>query len=102
MGDRIACLMAPIVKTPEELMLMREAGRILRGHCKPCVRLSGGIARRTDSIAPVIREHHATAAFLGYPPGGPYPSGHDRPRLITSWCTEFRADRFCRRATSST
>jgi methionyl aminopeptidase len=91
--------MAPIVKTPEELMLMREAGRItaralqaMREAVRP-----GISTRELDSIAArVIREHRATAAFLGYPPGGPYPY----PATITASINNElvhgipRADRF--------
>jgi len=68
--------MAPIPKTPEELMIMREAGRItalalqaMREAVAP-----GVSTKELDEIAAeVLRKHGATAAFLGYPPGSPYP-----------------------------
>ena len=71
--------MAVRPKTPEELMIMREAGRInalalqaMREAVEP-----GVSTLELDQIAAeVLRKHHATAAFLGYAPGGnkpPYP-----------------------------
>jgi methionyl aminopeptidase len=68
--------MAPIPKSPEELMIMREAGRItalalqaMREAVRP-----GISTKELDSIAAdVLRQHNAKAAFLGYPPGGQYP-----------------------------
>ncbi|NDJ77007.1 MAG: type I methionyl aminopeptidase [Chloroflexi bacterium] len=63
-------------KTPQEIMVMREAGRItalalqaMREAVRP-----GISTQELDEIAAeVLRQHHATAAFLGYPPGGPHP-----------------------------
>jgi methionyl aminopeptidase len=70
--------MAVIRKTAEELMIMREAGRInalalqaMREAIRP-----GITTKELDDIAAdVLRKHGATAAFLGYAPGNlpPYP-----------------------------
>lgn len=68
--------MALIRKTPEELAIMREAGRItalalqaMREAVRP-----GISTLELDAIAvEVLRKHNATAAFLGYPPGSPHP-----------------------------
>lgn len=68
--------MAVIRKTPEELIIMREAGRItalalqaMREAVRP-----GISTKELDTIAAdVLRKHHAKAAFLGYPPGSPHP-----------------------------
>jgi methionyl aminopeptidase len=57
-------------KTPEELAIMREAGRIvavahqaIREAIRP-----GVTTKQLDTIAAnVLRDHNATAAFLGYP-----------------------------------
>ncbi|NLE50179.1 MAG: type I methionyl aminopeptidase [Chloroflexi bacterium] len=68
--------MAPIPKTPEELMVMREAGRItaLALHAMREAVQPGITTDALDKIAAeVIRQHGATAAFLGYPPGSPHP-----------------------------
>jgi methionyl aminopeptidase len=68
--------MAVIPKTPDELLIMREAGRItalalhaVREAIRP------GVSTKTldDIAADVLRKHNAKAAFLGYPPGSPYP-----------------------------
>jgi methionyl aminopeptidase len=67
---------AVIRKSPEELMIMREAGRItalalqaMREAIQP-----GISTLELDRIAAdVLRKHGAKAAFLGYPPGGPHP-----------------------------
>jgi methionyl aminopeptidase len=67
---------AVIRKTPDELIIMREAGRItqmalqaMREAVRP-----GISTKELDNIAAeVLRKHHAKAAFLGYPPGSPYP-----------------------------
>lgn len=68
--------MAVIPKNPEELLIMREAGRItalalqaVRQAIRP-----GVSTKELDQIAAeVLRQHNAKAAFLGYPPGSPYP-----------------------------
>ncbi len=71
--------MPVIPKTPEELLTMREAGRInalaheaMRAAVKP------GVSTKDldDIAADVLRKHGATAAFLGYAPRGvpPYPA----------------------------
>jgi methionyl aminopeptidase len=68
--------MAPIPKTPEELIIMREAGRItaLALHAMREAVRPGISTQELDAIAAdVLRKHNATAAFLGYPPGGPHP-----------------------------
>ena len=68
--------MAPIPKTPEELIIMREAGRItaLALHAMREAVRPGISTHELDVIAAdVIRKHGATAAFLGYPPGSPHP-----------------------------
>lgn len=61
-------------KTPRELALMREAGRIVaRALHEVCDCVKPGITtRHLDAIAEaVILKHHAIPAFKGYP--GPYP-----------------------------
>lgn len=67
--------MAVHLKTPEEIAIMREAGRIaarvhqaMREHVRP-----GVTTKQLDRLAEqVIRDHGATPAFLGYPkPGAP-------------------------------
>lgn len=68
--------MAVILKTPEELLIMREAGRItalalqaMRDAIRP-----GISTKELDQIATdVLRKHNAKGAFLGYPPGSRYP-----------------------------
>ena len=68
--------MAVIPKTPEELVIMREAGRInalalqaMREAVRP-----GVSTQELDRIAAdVLHKHNAKAAFLGYPPGSPFP-----------------------------
>ncbi len=67
------------IKTPEELMIMREAGRIVaRAHAEIRAAIKPGVTTAAlDKIASdVIRKHNATPTFLGYPPGGkhPYPA----------------------------
>jgi len=79
--------MAVIRKSPEELMIMREAGRItalalqaVREAIRP-----GVSTKELDQIAAdVIRRHNAKAAFLGYPPGSPHPF----PATITTSINE--------------
>lgn len=71
--------MAVVRKTPEELLIMREAGRInaralqaMREAIRP-----GISTKELDTIAAdVLRKHGATSAFLGYAPRGlpPYPA----------------------------
>ena len=73
--------MAIIIKTRDEIELMREAGRInalALGAVAKAVR-PGVTTRELDRIAEdVIRSHGAVPAFLGYPngsfPGHPYPA----------------------------
>jgi methionyl aminopeptidase len=68
--------MAIIRKTPEELLIMREAGRItalalqaMREAVRPGIN-----TKELDAIAAeVIRKHNAKPAFLGYPSGSLYP-----------------------------
>lgn len=68
--------MAVIPKTPDELLIMREAGRItalalqaVREAIQP-----GVSTYELDQLAvEVLRKHNAKAAFLGYPPGSPHP-----------------------------
>jgi methionyl aminopeptidase len=70
-------------KTPEELAMMREAGRInalaleaMRQAVRP-----GLSTLELDAIAArVLRQHGARPAFLGYPPG----SAHPFPATITA------------------
>ncbi len=70
-------------KTPEELILMRQAGRInalaleaMRQAVRP-----GISTLELDAIAArVLRQHGAQPAFLGYPPG----SEHPFPATITA------------------
>ncbi len=69
----------PVLKTPEEIALMREAGRITaRAHEAMREALRPGITTlELDKIAEtVIRDHGATPCFLGYAPGNhrPYPA----------------------------
>lgn len=73
------CSMPVQPKTPEELLIMREAGRItalalqaVREAIRPGVN-----TLELDAIAEdVIRKHNAIPAFLGYPPGSknPFPA----------------------------
>lgn len=70
---------APILKTADELAIMREAGRIVaRAHEAMREALRPGISTlELDQIAEtVIRDHGATPAFLNYAPGGkpPFPA----------------------------
>jgi methionyl aminopeptidase len=75
--------MAVIPKTPEELLIMREAGRInalalqaMREAVRP-----GISTQELDLIAAdVLRRHGAKPAFLGYPPG----SAHPYPATVTA------------------
>lgn len=68
-----------ILKTPEEIAIMREAGRIVaRAHQAMKEALRPGITTyELDQIAEtVIRDHGAVPTFLGYAPGHhrPYPA----------------------------
>lgn len=70
---------AVILKTPEEIVIMREAGRIVaKAHAAMCAALRPGIStKELDTIAEtLIRDHGATPAFLDYAPGNkpPYPA----------------------------
>jgi methionyl aminopeptidase len=68
--------MVVIAKQPEELAVMREAGRItalalqaMREAVRP-----GVSTKELDTIAAeVLHKHNAKPAFLGYPPGSPHP-----------------------------
>jgi methionyl aminopeptidase len=79
--------MAVIPKTPDELLIMREAGRI-NAQALQAMReaVAPGVSTaELDAIAAdVLRKHGATAAFLGYPPGGPHPF----PATITASINE--------------
>lgn len=65
-----------VLKQPEELLLLREAGRIV-ARCHEAMReaVRPGISTwDLDQIAAkVLSQHNARAAFLGYPPRGPHP-----------------------------
>ncbi len=64
------------LKKPEELIIMREAGRIVaRAHAAMREAVRPGITTgELNQIAEdVIRKHNAIPTFLGYPPGGKYP-----------------------------
>lgn len=68
--------MTPVPKTPEELLTMREAGRInalALQAMREAVRPGISTAELDQIAADVLRQHGAKAAFLGYPPGSPYP-----------------------------
>jgi methionyl aminopeptidase len=71
--------MAPVLKTVDEIKLMREAGRIVaQAHeeMRKAVR-PGVTTKELDTIAEtVIRDHGAIPSFLNYAPGGhpPYPA----------------------------
>ena len=79
--------MAVNIKKPEEIVLMREAGRIVaRTHeaLREAVR-PGVTTAELDKIAEtVIRDHGATPAFLGYPKQG----APDFPGTITASINE--------------
>ena len=67
------------IKTPEELIIMREAGRIVaRAHqaMREAVKPGVTTAELNKIAEDVIRRHNAIPTFLGYPPGGkhPYPA----------------------------
>ena len=79
--------MAIIIKTDEEIALLREAGRInalaleaLRSAVKP-----GVSTAELDAIAEdVLRSHGAEPAFLGYPNPDPRHSDRPYPATITA------------------
>ncbi len=79
--------MAIVIKSPEEIRIMRKAGQItataldkMREAVRP-----GVSTWELDAIArDVLREHGAEPAFLGYPPGGPHPF----PATITASVNE--------------
>ncbi len=64
------------IKTPGELVIMREAGRIVAralAAMREAIR-PGITTAELDRIArDVIARHNAIPTFLGYPPGGKYP-----------------------------
>lgn len=71
--------MAPILKTTEQLRIMREAGRIVAlAHEEMRRAIKPGVSTKAlDDIATaVLRDHGAEPAFLGYAPGDhpPYPA----------------------------
>jgi methionyl aminopeptidase len=65
-----------IIKTPEELLIMREAGRIVaRAHqaLREAIRPGVTTAHLNKIADDLIRRHDAYPSFLGYPPGGRHP-----------------------------
>ncbi len=71
--------MAPVLKTAEELQIMREAGRIVAlAHEEVRRAIKPGITTKAlDEIATtILRDHQAEPAFLGYAPGQhpPFPA----------------------------
>jgi methionyl aminopeptidase len=71
--------MAPILKSADELQVMREAGRIVAiAHEEMRRVIKPGVAtKELDAIAlTVLRDHGAEPCFLGYAPGNhpPFPS----------------------------
>lgn len=71
--------MAPVLKTAEELEIMREAGRIVAiAHEEMRRAIEPGVSTKTlDTIAlTVLRDHDAEPCFLGYAPGEhpPFPA----------------------------
>ena len=71
--------MAPVLKTADELEIMREAGRIVaRAHeAMRCAAVPGVTTKALDDIATnLLRDHGATPCFLGYAPGNhpPFPA----------------------------
>lgn len=72
-----------LIKTPEELLIMRESGRIvaralnaMREAVKPGI-TTADLNKIADTL---IRKHNAYPTFLGYPPG----SKHPFPASITA------------------
>lgn len=75
--------MAIHYKSPKEIMVMREAGRIVaRVHEAMREAVRPGVSTwELDQIAArILAQHNAKAAFLGYPPG----SQHPFPATITA------------------
>src|SRR5688572_6798907 len=71
------------IKTPDEIAVMREAGRIVaRCHqaMRECVRPGVSTAEIDKVAETVIRDHGAVPAFLGYPK----PDSPDFPATITA------------------
>ena len=71
--------MAPVLKTEEELQIMREAGRIVAAAHEAMRRAiePGVTTKALDTIAlTVLRDHGAEPCFLGYAPGEhpPFPA----------------------------
>ena len=71
--------MAPILKTSEELQIMREAGRIVAAaHEEMRSAIIPGVSTQAlnDIAESVLRDHGATPCFLGYAPGNhpPFPA----------------------------
>ncbi len=80
--------MTPILKTREEIAIMREAGRIVaRAHEAMRKAVKPGITtRELDEIAAdVIRTHDALPSFLHY---APYPGVRPYPAVITACINE--------------
>lgn len=75
------------IKTPNEIAVMREAGRIVaRTHqaLRECVRPGISTAELDKLAETVIRDHGATPVFLGYPK----PDSPDYPASITASINE--------------
>ena len=71
--------MAPVLKTAEELRIMREAGRIVAAAHEAMRRAiePGLTTKALDNLAlTVLRDHGAEPCFLGYAPGDhpPFPA----------------------------
>ena len=71
--------MAPVLKTTEELRIMREAGRIVAAahEAMRCAIEPGLTTKALDTLAlTVLRDHGAEPCFLGYAPGDhpPFPA----------------------------
>jgi methionyl aminopeptidase len=79
--------MPVVLKRPDQIMIMREAGRIVaRALAEMREAVKPGISTwELDQIAAkVIQQHGATPAFVGYPPGGDHPF----PATITACINE--------------
>jgi len=64
------------LKSAEELLIMREAGRIVaRAHAAARAAVRPGVktAEINRVIDDVIRRHNAIPTFIGYPPNSPHP-----------------------------
>ena len=69
--------MSVVLKKPDEILMMREAGRIV-ARCHEAIReaIKPGVSTwelRQNCSERVLAKHNARAAFLGYPPGGKHP-----------------------------